>query len=247
MHSRSRLAIAAAACAAAVLATTTASGHPVHDGSGKEAGFDRVAEEVSPGGVPQERLSDLKCKGKSAGIFPCHRVDLASFVPLSELGGSIWANDVWGWTDPRTGRDYALAKLFEGTAFVDITDETDPVYLGTLLPGAEPGRRRPHLGRHQDLPQPCLHRLRGAGPRHPDLRPDPAPRRQRGAGVDPGRAHRRARAVPQRRPQRGQRHPLRHRRLERGHRAGLHRRRRRPDHVRRVRPGRPGAGRLLRG
>jgi choice-of-anchor B domain-containing protein len=132
MHSRSRLAIAAAACAAAVLATTTASGHPVHDGSGKEAGFDRVAEEVSPGGVPQERLSDLKCKGKSAGIFPCHRVDLASFVPLSELGGSIWANDVWGWTDPRTGRDYALAKLFEGTAFVDITDETDPVYLGTL-------------------------------------------------------------------------------------------------------------------
>lgn len=133
MRSRARMVIAAAACAVAVLATTTtATGHPVHDGSGKEAGFDRVAEEISPGGVPQERLSDIKCTGHTAGIFPCHRVDLASFVPLSELGGSIWANDVWGWTDPQTGREYALVKLFEGTAFVDITDETDPVYLGTL-------------------------------------------------------------------------------------------------------------------
>jgi choice-of-anchor B domain-containing protein len=133
MRLRSRLVTATAVCAAAVLATTTtAIGHPVHDGSGKEAGFDRAVEPVSPGGVPQERLSSIKCTDGTAGIFPCHRVDLASFVPLSELGGSIWANDVWGWTDPETGRDYALAKLFEGTAFVDITDETDPVYLGTL-------------------------------------------------------------------------------------------------------------------
>ena len=139
MRSRARMVIAAAACAAATLSTaSTASGHPVHDGSGKEAGFDRVAEPVSPGGVPQERLSSIKCTDDKAGIFPCHRVDLASFVPLSELGGSIWANDVWGWTDPQTGRDYALAKLFEGTAFVDVTDETDPVKaehaVGALFP-----------------------------------------------------------------------------------------------------------------
>jgi len=133
MRFRARTIIAAGACAAAILSSTTiATGHPVHDGSGKEAGFDQVAEPVSPGGVPQERLSSIKCTDDMAGIFPCHRVDLASFVPLSELGGSIWANDVWGWTDPQTGRDYALAKLFEGTAFVDVTDETDPVYLGTL-------------------------------------------------------------------------------------------------------------------
>jgi choice-of-anchor B domain-containing protein len=133
MRFRARTIIAAGACAAAVLSSTTiATGHPVHDGSGKEAGFDQVAEPVSPGGVPQERLSSIKCTDDMAGIFPCHRVDLASFIPLSELGGSIWANDVWGWTDPQTGRDYALAKLFEGTAVVDVTDETDPIYLGTL-------------------------------------------------------------------------------------------------------------------
>lgn len=133
MRSRARFTLAAVSSAALVMAAaTTAVSHPTHDGSGKEAGFDRVAEEVSPGGVPQERMSDIKCKGKSAGIFGCHRVDLASFVPLTELGGSIWANDVWGWTDPRTGHEYALVKLFEGTAFVDVTDEYDPTYLGTL-------------------------------------------------------------------------------------------------------------------
>ena len=133
MRSRARITLAVAASAAAVLATTTvATGHPTHDGSGKEAGFDRAVEDVSPGGVPQERMSDIKCEDDMAGIFPCHKVDLASFMPLSELGGSIWANDVWGWTDPGTGREYALAKLFEGTAFVDITDEYDPTYLGTL-------------------------------------------------------------------------------------------------------------------
>lgn len=133
MRSRARYILAAAASAALVMTGTTAAvSHPTHDGSGKEAGFDRVAEEVSPGGVPQERMSDITCTGKTAGIFDCHRVDLASFLPLSELGGSIWANDVWGWTDPQTDREYAIVKLFEGTAFVDVTDELDPTYLGTL-------------------------------------------------------------------------------------------------------------------
>jgi choice-of-anchor B domain-containing protein len=62
---------------------------------------------------------------------------LASFVPLTELE-SIWTNDVWGWTDPVTGHEYALVSKFEGTAFVDITDPYDPVYLGAL-PTEVPG------------------------------------------------------------------------------------------------------------
>jgi hypothetical protein len=133
MRHVTRTALAAGAAALAMIAAGgTATGHPTHDGSGKEAGFDRVQEQVSPGGVPQERMTDIRCKGHRAGIFPCHKIDLASFVPLKELGDSIWANDVWGWTDPETGREYALAKLFEGTAFVDVTDAYDPTYLGTL-------------------------------------------------------------------------------------------------------------------
>lgn len=76
-------------------------------------------------------MSDIRCEDGMAGIFPRRQVDLASFIPLSEMD-SVWANDVWGWTDPVSGRELALAKLCEGTAFVDITDATNPTYLGTL-------------------------------------------------------------------------------------------------------------------
>ena len=132
MKKSSRLSLFAAAAAAALVASALpALAHPTHDGTGKETGFDQAAEDVSPGGVPQERMSDVRCEDGMAGIFPCQQVDLASFIPLKEMN-SIWANDVWGWTDPVTGREYALAKLYEGTAFVDITDASNPTYLGTL-------------------------------------------------------------------------------------------------------------------
>ncbi len=138
MRNRSRAAVAALAAIGALLgATQSASGHPTHDGSGKEAGFDLVSEDVSPGGVPQERMTDVRCEDDMAGIFPCHKIDLASFVPLKELD-SIWANDVWGWTDSETGHEYALVSKYEGTAFVDITDPYDPLYLGTM-PTEVPG------------------------------------------------------------------------------------------------------------
>lgn len=130
---RAAAVIASLALGAAALSTIspTASAHPEHDGSGKEVGFDRVAESPSPGGVPMQRMSDIRCEDNRAGIFPCHRVDLMSFVPLTEMG-SIWSNDVWGWTDPATGREYALIGLFEGTGFIDVTNGYNPTYLGML-------------------------------------------------------------------------------------------------------------------
>jgi choice-of-anchor B domain-containing protein len=140
MRLTTRAALTALAASTAMLvATLPATGHPTHDGSGKEAGFDLESEEVSPGGVPQERMTDLRCEDGMAGIFPCHKIDLASFVPLDELE-SVWTNDVWGWEDPETGHEYALVSKYEGTAFVDITDPYDPVYLGTL-PTEVPGDR----------------------------------------------------------------------------------------------------------
>lgn len=79
MRRPARLSITAIAATVALIGATTASfAHPTHDCSDKEAGFDRVAEDVSPGGVPQERMTNIRCKGKKAGIFPCHKVDLTS-------------------------------------------------------------------------------------------------------------------------------------------------------------------------
>ena len=84
------------------------------------------------------------CVRGMAGEFPCHRVDLLSFFPMEEIGGGTAVgtgrgNDVWGWTDPQTRRDYVLAGRENGTAIVDITDPKRPVYLANLPTAAPPG------------------------------------------------------------------------------------------------------------
>jgi choice-of-anchor B domain-containing protein len=78
-----------------------------------------------------ESLTAMECEGGSAGPYPCEGVDLESFVPLPLMGvGS--GNDIWGWEDPETGREYALMGTATGTGFIDVTDPKDPVVLGNL-------------------------------------------------------------------------------------------------------------------
>ncbi len=77
------------------------------------------------------RMAATPCEGGFAGQYPCNNIDLLSFLPLSEIGGGS-GNDIWGWTDPLTGNEYALMGRTSGTAFVDITDPVNPVYLGNL-------------------------------------------------------------------------------------------------------------------
>ena len=52
----------------------------------------------------------------------------------TDIGGSnnTSLNDIWGWTDPTTQKEYALVGLSNGTSFVDISDAENPVYLGRL-------------------------------------------------------------------------------------------------------------------
>jgi choice-of-anchor B domain-containing protein len=79
--------------------------------------------------------STTTCVGGLAGTYPCSNVDLESFLPLNAIGGTSSnsaANDIWGWTDPVTGREYAIIGLVFGTSFVDISDPANPVYLGEL-------------------------------------------------------------------------------------------------------------------
>ncbi len=88
-----------------------------------------------PNGQPNEQpliaMSSTPCVGGMAGTFPCHNIDMASFLPLSEIGGGT-VNDVWGWTDPQTGKEYAIVGRSSGTAFVDLSNPEHPVYLGNL-------------------------------------------------------------------------------------------------------------------
>lgn len=74
---------------------------------------------------------DAPCVNGMAGSFSCRDVDLLAFLPHSEIGGGS-GNDLWGWTDPQTGREYALVGRSTGTAFVEISNPRAPVYLGDL-------------------------------------------------------------------------------------------------------------------
>lgn len=69
--------------------------------------------------------------GMAADTYPCDGVDMMSHLPLDALGLSF-ANDIWGWTDPQTGTEYALVGGTEGTVFVDISDPKRPDIVGTL-------------------------------------------------------------------------------------------------------------------
>jgi choice-of-anchor B domain-containing protein len=72
------------------------------------------------------------CVNGEAGGYPCKNMDLFSVLSHSVMGSSGQVNDIWGWTDPLTGKEYALVGQTTGTAFVDITDPVNPIFKGTL-------------------------------------------------------------------------------------------------------------------
>ncbi len=76
----------------------------------------------------------IECDSDLAGDFPCDGVDMTSFISLNDLGADrgIRLNDLWGWEDPETGREYAIVGLSNQASFVDVTDPFNPIYLGKL-------------------------------------------------------------------------------------------------------------------
>ncbi len=73
------------------------------------------------------------CTNGSASGYPCKNVDLRAFIPKADLGGgSSDLSDIWGYTDPQTGKEIALVGKTNGTSFVDVTDPDNPVVLGFL-------------------------------------------------------------------------------------------------------------------
>ena len=72
------------------------------------------------------------CINGKAGEYECSNVDLLRLVSFKELGSSGEGNDIWGWTDPQTGKEYAIAGCSDGTSFVDVTNPTNPKVVGFL-------------------------------------------------------------------------------------------------------------------
>jgi len=103
----------------------------------EEDGSWQLAGTVS---LPVETLAGtsgaaVECQDGQAAHFECKDVTLLSFVPVQSIGGTrgVELSGNWGWTDPETGKEYALVGRMDGTAFVDVTDPENPVYVGQLL------------------------------------------------------------------------------------------------------------------
>jgi choice-of-anchor B domain-containing protein len=86
----------------------------------------------APDDGPGVALGATPCVGGFAGVYPCNNVDLMAFLPVASIGGGN-GSDIWGWTDPVTGHEWAILGRSNGTAFVDITDPANPVYTANLL------------------------------------------------------------------------------------------------------------------
>lgn len=77
--------------------------------------------------------SSFPCENGFANGHPCDGFDLMSHISIEELGGEgAVGNDSWGWTDPETGKEYALIGTSTSAAFVDMSDASNPIFLGRL-------------------------------------------------------------------------------------------------------------------
>lgn len=81
---------------------------------------------------PEPELAfSAACENGQAGGFPCRGYDLVARIELSDFNAAR-GNDCWGWTDPDTGKEYAIMGVDNGTVFIDISDASEPLYLGKL-------------------------------------------------------------------------------------------------------------------
>lgn len=86
------------------------------------------------GEAPVGSLGATACVDGKAGPFACHEIDLLALLSRDEVTGGSGAtlSDLWGWTDPESGREIALVGLSDGVAFVDVSAPATPVVLGWL-------------------------------------------------------------------------------------------------------------------
>ncbi len=72
--------------------------------------------------------------GSGGGPFTSSGVNLLGHLSIEQLGGGagILLSDIWGWTDPLTRKNYAIVGRSDATAFVDISDPANPIYLGHM-------------------------------------------------------------------------------------------------------------------
>lgn len=85
-----------------------------------------------PGNQGRLEMAATCTDGMAADKYKCKNVDLvARLSPDTLMGNTL--NDIWGWTDPETGKEYALVGLTDGVSFVDISEPDKPKVIGKLV------------------------------------------------------------------------------------------------------------------
>lgn len=108
-------------------------------------------------GVWFNGFAQVPCTNGFAGLYPCKNIDFMSLLTPDDLGAEekngVRINDIWGWTDTLTNKEYVILGMVNGTSFIDISDPLNPLVLGTLIEhnSITPLNRRPvkkpqHLG-----------------------------------------------------------------------------------------------------
>lgn len=131
---------AGAACAALAVSMGSPVAVAHDDGKGavnppsmeaQEHEFENVAASKANSNSNAPRSFAPCIDGMAAKTYPCDGVDMMSHLTRADLGLSF-VNDIWGWTDPKTGNEYTLVGGIEGTVFVDITNPKRPDVVGIL-------------------------------------------------------------------------------------------------------------------
>ena len=74
------------------------------------------------------------CVNNRADIHACENIDLISRIAVQDFGPEPFAlNDIWGFVDLNTEREYALVGLSNGASVVDVTDPEAPFEVGYVL------------------------------------------------------------------------------------------------------------------
>lgn len=96
-----------------------------------------------------EEINYTPCENGKAGAYPCNNIGLYAHVPVSELSGS-YLNDIWGWIDPKTGKEYAIIGMNNGVDIVDVTSPSEPFVVGSIPDANETFLKAPNFQAHDD-------------------------------------------------------------------------------------------------
>ncbi len=107
----------------------------VHDHGAHDHGSELIDGhhvKAAPPMANTQAMGTIPCTLGFAGPFPCQNVDLMAFLPTNSLSGGGTGADIWGWTDPVTGREFAIQSHSTATSFVEVTNPAVPIYVGSM-------------------------------------------------------------------------------------------------------------------